>query len=438
MLTLRQSRSLLTKGVYEAARKCLAAYGGYSLNTKGEHSIQGGSSMVDVVVTVGRSMIVLCEAKSPSVMKKLGELLPPRGIELKWTRDQSLVQKILSKVSMVFFADYDAGFNKYMQSALYLGQRKMEWLFLTCHNYWLVCRLVKDARHPFLAYSSMMSIEDSSEPFRAFLGAILSVVKGVTVQPSPFNLDVELDGVTEEVEVEDPDIVPGGDIDDSSGTYRGRSSTETETEPRMTRARKRALEITPFLGRSSTGTETEPRMTRGRERALEATRSGLMVRPTPLLMLVLDQLIFAQITSSSPSSPASFQVWLHLHTFPGNTFALPQCSRSGTPRLWLTQFLGFGSTGNVWKCHFDDSDDSFAIKIVEVLCSSDTDSHQWFRDEFNIYLTLEEAVESGKRHNRIAPRCYGAFSGDGIDVLIFESCGGNLRAWNELKDSSER
>jgi hypothetical protein len=102
MLTLRQSRSLLITGVYEAARKCLAAYGGYSLNTK-EDSIQGGSSVVVVVVTVDRTMIVLCEVKSPSVMKKVGELLPPRGIELKWTRGQSFIQNILSKVSMVFF-----------------------------------------------------------------------------------------------------------------------------------------------------------------------------------------------------------------------------------------------------------------------------------------------------------------------------------------------
>jgi hypothetical protein len=42
------------------------------------------------------------EAKSPSVMKKVGELLPPRGIELTWARGQSLVRKILAKVSTPF------------------------------------------------------------------------------------------------------------------------------------------------------------------------------------------------------------------------------------------------------------------------------------------------------------------------------------------------
>ena len=35
-------------------------------------------------------------------MKKVGELLPPHGIELKWDRNQSLIPKILSKVSALF------------------------------------------------------------------------------------------------------------------------------------------------------------------------------------------------------------------------------------------------------------------------------------------------------------------------------------------------
>ena len=44
----------------------------------------------------------LIEVKSPSVMKKVGELLPAHGIELKWDRNQSLIPKILSKVSALF------------------------------------------------------------------------------------------------------------------------------------------------------------------------------------------------------------------------------------------------------------------------------------------------------------------------------------------------
>ena len=61
-----------------------------------------------------------------------------------------------------------------VQAVLCLGLRQMEWLFLSCHNYWIVCRLARDAddSHPYLAYSPEITIKDSSEPFRAFLGAI--------------------------------------------------------------------------------------------------------------------------------------------------------------------------------------------------------------------------------------------------------------------------
>jgi hypothetical protein len=128
-------------------------------------------------------------------------------------------------------------------------------------------------------------------------------------------------------------------------------------------------------------------------------------------------------------------VWLHLHALPSNTFTLPQCSLSGKPCLWLTQFLGFGSTGNVWKGHFDNSNDSFAIKIVELLCSSDADSQQQLHKEFNVYLTLEAAHKSGQLRDHITPQCYGAFAGDGIDVLILELGDSILMAWNELNDS---
>jgi len=96
----------------------------------------------------------------------------------------------------------------------------MEWLFLSCRNYWIACRLVKDDDHTFLAYSSITSIEDSSEPFRAFLGAILSVIKGVPVEPSTFNADMKLDTIIED---EDLGPLPEDDTGDSSGVYPGSS-----------------------------------------------------------------------------------------------------------------------------------------------------------------------------------------------------------------------
>ena len=131
--------------------------------------------------------------------------------------------------------------------------KQKEWLFLTCHNYWVVCRLVKDDNHPFLAYSSMISIKDSSQPFRSFLGAILSVTEGVSVDPSTFDPDMELDTIIEEDE--DPSSPPEDDVSDGTGGYQGSSSQAATTERPLTRATKRARYI------------------------YEDNESGLMVRP---------------------------------------------------------------------------------------------------------------------------------------------------------------
>jgi len=48
---------------------------------------------------------------------------------------------------------------------------------------------------------------------------------------------------------------------------------------------------------------------------------------------------------------------------------------------------------------------------------------------------LEKAYQSRQPHDRIAPRCYGAFEGDGMAVLILDSCDGVLNKWGELTDS---
>jgi hypothetical protein len=109
--------------------------------------------------------------------------------------------------------------------------------------------------------------------------------------------------------------------------------------------------------------------------------------------------------------------------------------RNGQRRLWLTRFIGLGSTGKVWKSHFDNNDDSFAVKIVELLYPSDMDNRQRLRNEFNVYLIIEAAYQSGRLHDRITPRCYGAFEGDGVDVLVLDLCDGILNAWDELSAS---
>jgi hypothetical protein len=120
-----------------------------------------------------------------------------------------------------------------------------------------------------------------------------------------------------------------------------------------------------------------------------------------------------------------------------NTLALPQCVTSSKPRLWLTHFVASGSTGNVWQCRFDNSNDLFAAKVVEVLRRSDADNRERFRNEFRAYRILERAHKSGKLPDRIAPRCYGAFEGDHVDTLILDLCDNGLKGWNELNASEQ-
>ena len=109
----------------------------------------------------------------------------------------------------------------------------MEWLFLTCHNFWIVCRLVRDDDHPFLAYSPKISIKDSSEPFRAFLGAIIPALKGAHIEPSTFNSNMQLDTIIEEKEKDDGPL-PEDDIEGNSGAYPGSSIKGGRTEPPVT------------------------------------------------------------------------------------------------------------------------------------------------------------------------------------------------------------
>jgi hypothetical protein len=256
-----------------------------------------------------------------------------------------------------------------------MGLRKTEWLFLTCFNYWIVCRLVRDDRHPYLVYSPGISIQESSKPFRAFLGAILSVVKDVPVESSAYNTNMELDTIEEE------QPLPEDDIDDGSGE----------------------LLVHTFLGRYRS----------------------------------LGSFTHLQVTSSSPKLSEDQQVWTRLYTTSNNSLAIPPCVRNDKPHLWFTRFIASGSTGAVWQCRFDTSYDSFAAKIVEVLRPSDTQKRQRLRNEFKIYLILDEAYQSGRLHDRIAPRCYGVFVGRYMDVLVLDLCDSIMNSWDDLS-ASER
>ncbi|KAH8982584.1 kinase-like domain-containing protein [Lactarius akahatsu] len=318
--------------------------------------------------------VVLVEAKSPSVMKAVGDSLPEHTVELDWTPGGDLVSRVLLK------------------AALYLGLREMEWLFLTSHNSCIVCRLVSDNDNPFLAFSRIFSIEGSSQPFRAFMSTILSVLNGAPVQASEFHPAVALDTVPEEGEggsSSSPEDIDG------SGEYRGRSTANISSTRPITHSRAATSH--------------------------DAVESELM------------------FTLSSPHYPESFQVWAHLHSLPNNAFALPHCAENGNGkrRLWLTRHIGSGSTGNVWECHFDNGDDLFAIKVVKLQRRSDVECQRRFYNEFEVYLSLEIAYQSGQLRDRISPHCYGAFEGDGTGVLILGLCGDTLKDWDELNFSEQ-
>jgi hypothetical protein len=179
-------------------------------------------------------------------------------------------------------------------------------------------------------------------------------------------------------------------------------------------------------------------MTRSRDRNSRGNiESDLLVHTFLGRYRSLGSLLHLQVTSSSPKLPENLQVWTRLYTMSNNLLAIPPCARNDKLRLWFTSFIASGSTGNVWKCRFDTSFDSFAAKIVEVLRPSDTEKRQRLRNEFKMYLILDEAYQSGRLHDRIAPRCYGAFEGSRMDVLILDLCDGILNSWDDLS-ASER
>jgi hypothetical protein len=138
-----------------------------------------------------------------------------------------------------------------------------------------------------------------------------------------------------------------------------------------------------------------------------------------------------QITSSSPHFPEPSNVWAHLQPLPNITLApsLFTENENEKRRLWLTQFIGYGSTGHVWKCRFDGSDNLYAIKVVESLRGREVERQQRFYNEVEVYSTLEMAYQSGELRDRITPHFYGAFKGDGIYVLILELCNVTLRTF---------
>jgi len=51
-----------------------------------------------------------------------------------------------------------------------------------------------------------------------------------------------------------------------------------------------------------------------------------------------------------------------------------------------------------------------AVKVVEMLRPSNIEARKQLLNEFDIYISMEKAYQSGKLRDRIALHCYGAYA----------------------------
>jgi alpha-D-ribose 1-methylphosphonate 5-triphosphate synthase subunit PhnL len=88
-------------GVFNATAKCLWAYDQLDFVTQAQQRVPVANSIVDFHLLVDDEVVAVVEAKSPSVMNALREMLPQRGFELSWTkRSPNLVSRIFSNVGI--------------------------------------------------------------------------------------------------------------------------------------------------------------------------------------------------------------------------------------------------------------------------------------------------------------------------------------------------
>ena len=232
--TLGQSRTLIDHGFFPAAESFLSLYDSKSrFNITRDTKSPGGRSKVDFVVWNDGKPCMLVEIKSATVIKAMNEELPAHGIKLEWARDLDLMPRVFQKVSSTQVPERESINSFGDQLALYLGMWKLEWGFLTCHNFWIVCRLTKDGNTPFLAFAPTISIKDNSEPFRAFICAFLSATgHGPLVPASTLSSGriAQILGTIPEKEEEysqhDSDI----DIDDNSSEYKPSPESSQNTD----------------------------------------------------------------------------------------------------------------------------------------------------------------------------------------------------------------
>ena len=103
-LTLITESVVLRKGCLPSRTRVFVRICSPLFRTDKENSVEGSGSKADYVLLVDDDEPSLCEAKMSSVMHKVGQVLPQRGIELSWFRGQPLIPQILANVSTLFLS----------------------------------------------------------------------------------------------------------------------------------------------------------------------------------------------------------------------------------------------------------------------------------------------------------------------------------------------
>ena len=96
-----QSRRLLDFGVFKAAADCLFRYDQSDFEIRLQQRVEGTRTVVDFHALVDDKLVAVVEAESPTMMIKLGELLPQNAFKIRWTTGStSLVSLLFSKAGV--------------------------------------------------------------------------------------------------------------------------------------------------------------------------------------------------------------------------------------------------------------------------------------------------------------------------------------------------
>jgi len=170
--------------------------------------VEGLRSAVNFHVLVNSKLMALVEVESSNVINKLGVLLTQNAFKVRWTAGRYF-RRLVDDFSSANKA------NKFSTCIPVCPPSRFTtegMAILSCHNYWIVFRLIRGgSKPPFLAFLPLITMEDSSVPFRTLFSAILSVVKGGVIEASVFDDTQILNIIDKEKEKGFPSFSDGND-----------------------------------------------------------------------------------------------------------------------------------------------------------------------------------------------------------------------------------